>query len=218
VTKGYRFVLTYNLVYHGPGPQPLAADSDSKKRELQEIISAWKTSLDNRSDGCPVALAYMLDHEYTDFSLEVGWLKGDDQVRLLYLQDACRQNDFSIFLANIEHIVYGQCGDVCSEWRDLYFQAIEGWAQEFHSIGDVIEESLHLTVVYDDNVIMLRDIPLDKDDIVQPKPFSGDPDEEDWSGPTGNEGVSATHFYHSTVSFTSTHLFAAFIEVLMSLP
>lgn len=205
VTKGYRFVLTYNLFHLDSSTRKLAGDLGNEKTELQNIISSWKTCYDEDREGCPNALAYMLDHKYTDANLGSSQLKGEDQLRLQYLSDVCERNGFSVFLSNLVRRIQGDCDEQYEEeaWRDLYFQALDGEADTLHSIQEVTEESLRLTLVIDlDGNNIIRNIPLDECIIVQDEPFAGDPDEEDWSGPTGNQGVSATHFYHRTVSST----------------
>ena len=45
------------------------------------------------------------------------------------------------------------------------------------------------------------DLKFDMETLIQNDPFRDvSPDEEDYSGFTGNEGVSTTHFYRKTVS------------------
>jgi hypothetical protein len=174
---------------------------DNVKTELQKVIALWKSNYDGRPS-CPKALGYKLDHKYTDANLQFNHLKGTDQVRLEYLREICGRNGFSVFLANVELARYGECYQQFDEscWRELYFDAVNGTAPEIHGI-DASEESIHLTVIVDlDGSEILTNVPLDDDIFVQAEPFDQDPDEEDWSGPTGNEGVSATHFYRTTVS------------------
>jgi len=46
-----------------------------------------------------------------------------------------------------------------------------------------------------------KDLSFDEELFIQADPFENEePDDEEYSGFTGNEGVSATHFYHRTVS------------------
>jgi hypothetical protein len=47
---------------------------------------------------------------------------------------------------------------------------------------------------------LLDEVPLSESHIVQKDPFLDGPDEEEFSGPTGNQGVSATHYYRRSVS------------------
>lgn len=207
VTKGYRFVLTYNLVQEGAGVPPSAADADKKRAELQGIIKGWKTNYDDHTDGCPEVLAYMLDHKYTDANLGVANLKGQDLIRVRYLQDVCSQNGFSVFLVNVERQVSGTCDSQYDdvEWCELYERAVDGLDEDHHSLGSVESDYYYLTTVVSlQSSVTLRYVPMDEGNIVQQNLFSDGPDKEDWSGPTGNQGTTATHFYRSSVSFTTT--------------
>lgn len=69
-----------------------------------------------------------------------------------------------------------------------------------HKIIDVIDSSLKLTrVVDEDGRVVADEVDLDMADIAQGNIFSRAPDDEDYSGYTGNEGVSTTHFYRDSV-------------------
>jgi hypothetical protein len=74
-----------------------------------------------------------------------------------------------------------------------------------HTITDIENEWLYLNHIVDlDGTKLFDEIPLSESQIVQEDPFAGDPDEEkDFSGPTGNSGVSATHYYRRSVSLNS---------------
>jgi hypothetical protein len=50
-------------------------------------------------------------------------------------------------------------------------------------------------------VTVAEDYSINETDFVEDFPFDDrDPDDEDYSGFTGNEGVSATHWYRDSVS------------------
>jgi len=70
----------------------------------------------------------------------------------------------------------------------------------YHELYEVCDTQLKLSEVFDiDGTEIATDVELSEEDVVQEDAFEGvDPDDEDYSGPTGNEGVSATHFYHRT--------------------
>lgn len=56
---------------------------------------------------------------------------------------------------------------------------------------------------------------FDEENFIQIDPLEGDPDDEDCSGYTGNEGVSTTHFYHRTVrSICLSHLGAFMLTLI----
>ena len=127
----------------------------------------------------------MLEHKYTEANLKMDHLKGKDRMRALSLQRACQERGFSFLLANMVHEVMGGCE--------------EDSDQEFHEIEDEVERSLKLKVLVDANgSVMARDVPFEEENILQPEPFDRDPDDEDYSGWTGNEGVSATHWFRDS--------------------
>jgi hypothetical protein len=72
----------------------------------------------------------------------------------------------------------------------------------YHSIIDVCDEKLLLKHVVDLNgVRVAHDLSIDENNFLEDFPFEDrDPDDEDYSGFTGNEGVSATHWYRDSVS------------------
>jgi hypothetical protein len=51
-----------------------------------------------------------------------------------------------------------------------------------------------------DGTEVAKDLEFDEESFIQVDALADeDPDDEDYSGFTGNEGVSTTHFYHRTV-------------------
>ncbi|KAL9119935.1 MAG: hypothetical protein Q9187_003512 [Circinaria calcarea] len=210
ITSGYRLVLTYNLVHSAPGVPQLAASLGNETLKLGNVLSLWKTSLENSYTTCPKMLAYMLQHKYTDANLRYDHLKGMDRLKAQYLKEACREQGFCIILANLEHTVFGGC----DEEEDYYSGAgsdneesdndhdddsnSEG-LDAYHKISDVCDSSIQLKVMLNaDGSKIGQDITIREDDIVQENPFARKPDDEDFSGYTGNEGVSATHFYRNS--------------------
>lgn len=69
-----------------------------------------------------------------------------------------------------------------------------------HEIIDDISSWVQLTRVIDQNgAEIAKNVEIEIEDIAQGDIFKRAPDDEDYSGFTGNEGVSTTHFYHDTV-------------------
>ncbi|KAI9715498.1 MAG: hypothetical protein M1812_005974, partial [Candelaria pacifica] len=92
VTSGNRLVLTYNLIDTAPGTPQTAASVGNEKLKLHNIIAFWKASWDDSEhENCPNKLAYLLDHKYTNASLRMDMLKGNDLLRARYLKEACAQ-------------------------------------------------------------------------------------------------------------------------------
>jgi len=204
VTAGYRLALTYNLVNTNPeNLVKVPAEFDKEQRQLENIFALWKDQSRKNSVDCPKILAYVLEHLYTNWSLSLSGLKGGDGLVGQRLSELCKEHGFLFYLAKVNRRIDGDCGNEDNEedWAEMYWRARRNEEPDFHDITDICEESLDLQHVVDLNGTKLLDeSPLDMSQIVQEDPFDGDPNEEEFSGPTGNEGVSASHFYYRTVS------------------
>ena len=155
--------------------------------KLRNILAFWMTSFKNSSPGCPKILAYMLEHKYTDANLKFELLKGKDQHTARSLLEACPKEDFCVYVANLIRSV---CGG-CEEYDD----------EDIHPIDEVYEEDLYLSKVVDlHGAVIATRLQFNEDNIVQKNPFARDPDDEEYTGFTGNEGVSTTHFFRDSVS------------------
>ncbi|KAJ1714668.1 hypothetical protein NYO67_3155 [Aspergillus flavus] len=189
VTSGYRVVLIYNLI-HRPSTALLESRSSSTEN-ITRLLDSWARAAgvdpipyldgwNNRiHDTCPPAPIYVLGHH----------------VVLQNSGVACQRAGFDIFLANIEKKEMGAVEDDGSFYGGSYGRGGNGT----HRIDYLFESSLTLSHVVDSGGIAVgRDIPFPKDMLIQTGVFDRDPDKEDFQGFTGNEGASATHFYHET--------------------
>ena len=196
VTSGHRLVLTYNLIDSSQGLQRSAAMFSREKRILTGIISSWARNVEDPAVEAPSFLAYKLDHEYTDASLKFRSLKGLDKAKAEYLREVCAAANACFFLASMERTEMGSCEGNYSG----YGRRERHRTQKIHTLEDIIERSTELKRMIDlDGSVLAREISINEADIVQEDPFGRDPDKEDFQGYTGNEGSSATHFYHDTV-------------------
>lgn len=170
-----------------------------EKRMVQRIISSWARSVEEALSKAPDFLAYKLDHEYTDASLRFQSLKGLDKVKGEYLREVCAGAKVCLYLASMKRTVVGSCEEEYggySRWERYR-------TQEMHTLEEVVEESTELKRMIDlDGSVLAKELPIDEANIVQEGLFDRDPDKEDFEGYTGNEGASATHFYHDTVRTT----------------
>lgn len=165
---------------------------------LKTIVSSWANSVEEPSSKAPKFLAYKLDHEYTEASLKYQSLKGLDKVKAEYFREVCAGANFCFYLASMERTVVGSCEEDYSGYSRWERNRTQG----LHALEEVVEESTELKRMIDlDGSVLAREIPIDEADIVQQDPFDRSPDTEDFEGYTGNEGASATHFYHDTVRF-----------------
>lgn len=189
---GHRLVLTYNLIHTSLGSKELAAKSNKSMAKLRSSLSKWKEGIE-RDAKLPIKLAFLLEHQYTDASLCYDGLKGHDQQVAAHLREACQELGFCFYLANLERTVEGGCDE--DGGYDYYHFG------DFHEIVEEVDRNNILKRVVDlDGTEVEKELQFDDEHFVQMDPFEKEePDDEDYSGFTGNEGVSATHFYHRTV-------------------
>lgn len=180
-------MLTYNLIHTTLGARELSATSNKAMTKLRPLLSSWKDNID-KDLTLPTRLAFLLEHQYTDASLCFDGLKGHDRQVATHLREACIEYGFCLYLANIERSIEGGCDG------DSY--------AEFHEITSEIDRQTSLKRVVElDGKLIAEELDFDENLFIQQDPFNNkQPDEEDYSGYTGNEGVSATHFYRRTVS------------------
>ena len=203
ITSGHRLVLTYNLIHTGDGQNfSLTALGDQTLR-MRAVLGKWPKAAG--SSTAPALLAYKLDHQYTEACLKLNCLKGKDLARVRALKEACEEEGIILYLGNMVRTVWGGCeGD-----EDDYYGGWGGGCRyggyresdpgDFHELIEICEESLELTLYDLDGNETMENVPLPDNGIVQEGIFDREPDEEDYSGPTGNEGVSATHWYRDAV-------------------
>ncbi|KAG7004618.1 hypothetical protein G7Y79_00024g055680 [Physcia stellaris] len=180
ITSGYRLVLVYNLIQDSHVSSPSAALTVGEKMRLEMCYDR----------GIRPA------RKYTDASLSLQALKGEDRVKAEYLRETCAEAGVCFYLASMEHTKYG------SVENNFYDDdSDEDHSAHHHTLEDVIEEELSLKRVVDlHGHLLARNVAINEEDIVEEDPFDGrDPDHEDYEGYTGNAGASATHWYHDTV-------------------
>jgi hypothetical protein len=206
ITDGYRFVLTYNLAADPQGARPSASMSYTTHGELHRLLRHWQSDLSSGIGSSDGSVIHQLEYQYTEQRLRLQSLKGRDLDVARTLQDACNATGFLCFLASCERRVYGSCDydyeDYGHGYRSRYNHYGSYNDDSYHEISDVFDTSLHLKKIFNMNGILLAEnVEIDEEDFLVENPFEDKtPDNEDYSGYTGNEGVSATHWYRDTVS------------------
>ncbi|RDL31044.1 uncharacterized protein BP5553_09833 [Venustampulla echinocandica] len=190
VLSGHRLVLTYNLVHETLDPKELTASSARSVSTLKALLSQWNKKL-GKTPEFDTAYAFLFEHQYTDASLRFNGLKGHDQGVASCIRRACDESGFYFYLAKLKRTVTGGC--------DGYY---DDDSVSFHELTEEYEKSISLLRVIDSNgTEVAKNMTVDHDGFLHEEFFEDiDPDDEDYSGYTGNEGVSATHFYHRTIA------------------
>ncbi|KAI4204825.1 MAG: hypothetical protein LQ350_000891 [Teloschistes chrysophthalmus] len=149
----------------------------------------WFHSTEDDSDDPGDIAIYVLRHKYTDASLRTDHLKGTDRARAQCLEAACKAHNFVFFLANMETSRHGGCDE-----DDMGYYTRQGG--QYHKLDEIYNEDYALQALfYSNGTKVATDVKVGKSDFLQDELFLKTPDEEDYSGWTGNEGVSATHYY-----------------------
>ena len=178
VTSGYRLVLTYNLIHHSGNldeARPPTALEDHKAA-IDSAFKSWNKVLEDGSETCD-ELVYLLDHDYSEANIGLHLLKGEDQIRGLHLQEACRDHGMYLFLAHFEHTHRSE-----------------------NDYDDNDEDSWTLRTLFAlDGTCIARSINVEEEAIIQENPFDGQsPDAEESEGWLGNEDAAYTEIYRST--------------------
>lgn len=199
VKSGHRLVLTYNLIRQTPESSRMASVLDDHKQNLDKVLAVWgkqDREIESHYDYVFEKMVYILEHEYTEANISLDHLKGKDQLRARYLSKACQDQGFCLFLAHFE---YSQSGSIDEDEDD------PNWANhlsgaEYHEFIDEIESNWKLlTIFQSDGKQIAEDIALEEEEILENADFTDmEPDDEECNGWAGNEGCTATHFYHRT--------------------
>ncbi|KAK3379221.1 hypothetical protein B0T24DRAFT_545961 [Lasiosphaeria ovina] len=229
VTSGRRWVLTYNLaISHPLHNRPSAALNAPGYSEVRKALRAWLEFRGrNSSDSQPNNLYYLLDHTYTEANISLQGLKGVDRSRMQCLKDVCDDQYVTLLLGVLEKEEIGSCEATYDPYdrgnyyghRRSYFDDegedededddnSEGGDCDWHSFDDVFETDVSIKKLVNPAGHTLRsDFKIDMDNLEEQliqnyeDPFeTADCGERDYSGFTGNEGVSATHWYRMTIA------------------
>lgn len=222
VTSGLFIVLTYNLaIVEPPNSTRPSANLNTPTAELvagvERAVRAWldsgtrhdASSSESRAAG-PEHLYYLLDHNYTRANLSLNKLKGSDLSRIKCLKDVCDSQNATLFLALLEKDEEGAC-DIIYPGSGRR-RGPRGNKKSWHPFIETLEVEYEIkTLVSMEGEIMHEAIAIENDDIkknlIQYRedydPFSKAECGEKGYSYTGNEGVTAIHWYRLAVRHLS---------------
>ncbi|KAK5662548.1 hypothetical protein OQA88_8460 [Cercophora sp. LCS_1] len=230
VTSGIRCVLTFNLASPQAVPQPSVGDTTLGNDAVRSALRAWLDSRSyNGGDAKNDCLYYMLDHDYTEASLSFSTLKGVDGLRVRCLKKICEEMDASLLLGVLEKEEEGDCEDDYGGYGGRYGgyggRYHSRWGEDsedededddddddddkgWHSFIEVYETKVTVKkLITAEGATARTGMEIDMDDLESnliqddEDPFQdGKCGERDYSGFTGNEGVTATHWYRKTLA------------------
>ncbi|RMZ87767.1 hypothetical protein DV736_g4993, partial [Chaetothyriales sp. CBS 134916] len=187
LTAGYRLVLTYNLIQRGTSTPQQAADSVGSKR-LANALMRYNQHLETLDMHAPSYLAYKLEHPYTQESIGMYSLKGNDRALVERIETAVKDLGFSFYLAMFTKMITYEENFRGYErfWEDEEVDRDEG----FDSIYDLQGSKVDAEPIYSEAVLLESDNCATDDE---------DDHESEHEGYTGNEGAPIHRTYRDTM-------------------
>ena len=182
VTSGYRLALSYNLVNTSPGiPPPHLPDMHSAVSAVENIFRKWKKGAYDEP-GFSGTITYLLDHEYSQASLELAALKGKDATLVSNIRAVAQNHGISLRLGLLECMIYGEA--------EYSSRSYSNWDNLNPKMDQVHEKTYTIKDLYDlEGDLVEGDVTFDPklDMIPQDPGFDGqEPDDEEFEGYTGN--------------------------------
>jgi len=182
ITSGYRLAISYNLVNSSPGlPPPHLPDTNSAVSAVERIFRKWSKGGYDGGDFSGT-IVYLLDHEYSEASLEFTALKGKDAALVSNIRRAAENQGISLCLGLLECEMDGDA--------DVY-GSDDGYGRS-PQMELVHEKEYSIKGLYDldgDLAKGRNPISLDPDhDMIPRDPGfeDQDPDDREFQGYTGN--------------------------------
>ncbi|KAH7068099.1 hypothetical protein BKA63DRAFT_106173 [Paraphoma chrysanthemicola] len=181
VTSGYRLVLTYNLVQNQMYPKQTAAALDTTAANLGQLLRTWDQHFPWLE-----SFIYPLEHRYTENSLSLRNLKGQDAAKCRYLEQLCSK-----------HGVYWYLAQMTKEEEDDYYSDGDGENNGIFLKTPTMPSGALINLGL--KVANEKDILADMDDLYGDR----NADSEDEGEYTGNENMPSSFRYHNTVAIMS---------------
>jgi len=184
VTSGYRLAISYNLVTSPGLPPPHLPDTNSAVSAVERIFRRWRKGGYDDSG----TIAYLLDHEYSEASLEFAALKGKDAALVSNIRRAAENQGISLCLGLLECEMYGDA--------DAYGSDGYGRSPQMELVH---EKEYRIQGLYDldgDLAKGRNPISLDPEfDMIPRDPGfeDQDPDDKEFEGYTGNVSSCPTY-------------------------
>ncbi|KLO10714.1 hypothetical protein SCHPADRAFT_999401 [Schizopora paradoxa] len=198
VQSGYRLAFSYNLVHGKNSFKPVVNLPEQKTEKLRTLLKNWSKADRAGHQDIDWKLCFSMDHQYSEMNLRSATLKGDDARLVAIVAPIAAELNFGLYVANVELRKEG----AAEEWdgKGRFWKGRTSDTSGFE-MTDVYDETLSIECVYDVDGIPMDAGYLSIDDIemVPGGLGDGDPDEEEYSGYTGNEGGNLEYWYHDSL-------------------
>ncbi|KAF1962105.1 hypothetical protein CC80DRAFT_487643 [Byssothecium circinans] len=198
VTSGYRLVLTYNLVQDQFEPKQTAAALDASHARFAKVLQGWNKNSEVLN---LEKLLYPLEHQYTEASLSLRSLKGQDAAKGRYLEQLCSKNGVFWFLGQMTREEAGE---------DYGYGYDDGEEDNKYSLDYVVTPAGTRINLNLDEIDTETELLADLDDLYHGRHA----DSEDEGEFTGNENMPSQYRYHDSVVILmrKLHLVEKFFE------
>jgi len=165
VTAGYRLALSYNLIITARVPKPLLPQMEDSVTKLRNILRKWSKDRYKKWPGPPL-LAYILDHEYSNYNLKEGVqaLKGADAHKVTFLRPVAENLGYMVGLATLKRCVSGPGINSGTTIR----------RRDIPEMKEVTDTETSISGLVDLNGVSIRpyeEIDIGDDNVVQKDPF-----------------------------------------------
>jgi hypothetical protein len=189
VRAGYRCCVVYNLRLDEGDPGLLNLSLTAQARALLPALAALK------NENAGELRAVLLEHSYTEASLALRKLKGNDQARAHALLAAAEEAGFTAHLALV---TFHQSGQLDDDDYDYRRRGRHDDVSTSGTMGEIYDEDLTISHWRDkrDRRVGLGTYQVDAEMLItKEKLGAGNPDEEESEGYTGNAGCTMDYWY-----------------------
>jgi hypothetical protein len=148
----------------------------------ESLLEGWVDGFQSTPTTSPRYLVYPLEHQYTTSNLSLAGLKSTDRLRAECLRESVAATGSEVFLATMERHVLQD-----DEPGNYLCEVYKRTCKLRHLIrldGTMVGDGIDVT---EDNILRIEDL-------------VDEPQREEHSGFTGNEGCTADYWYRDTVS------------------
>jgi hypothetical protein len=225
VESGYRLCLAYNLVLEKGDPERLNPRLSAQSKPLAAVLQALRevrgigalvasdSDDENKADNSlePMdrrtedLLAVTLRHRYTRENLSFASLKNDDRARAAALVAAAGEAGYTAHLALLTLHQMGELEGGGSYRGHRYYDYEEDeelFDDSQGSMGEIFDEELYLEAWRDanDDEAPLGSFAIGPESVLSHVEIgSGEPDQKESEGYTGNAGCTMDYWYHRAV-------------------
>ncbi len=204
LTNGHRVALTYNLMLAGsstPGHANTPALNETAAGLLtqhfhQRPEPRWRD--DSASLEPPDRLVFLLDHQYSEHSLQWTQLKGEDAIRGDTIRRAAQLADCETALALVEIHETWDCSEPAPRYRGGRWSDDETEDDELddddYELGDLIDSTVEITSVNENGRKLAPDV-TDAELAASTHTASLPPYDTEYTGNMGNWGNTMDRWY-----------------------